>query len=238
LNYAAACGFAGELAMARPIIIAHHLIWTAYGWWLPNDPRGSGSQQVIGRLIAELGKLYKGRKQVQPSGHEVRQFYERAVSILRFPLLRVTGPALVEAGSAFAEVVKTERYTCYACAIMPDHVHLLIRKHKHTAEQMMEAFKSASRERLAVANIRTTDHPTWGDGGWKVFLDHPDEIWRTITYIEDNPLPWNMPRQVWPFVTKYDGWPLHPGHSPNSPYAKLLKAVGRYPGEAASGKDE
>ena len=26
----------------HPIVIAHHLIWTAYGWWLPNDPRGSG----------------------------------------------------------------------------------------------------------------------------------------------------------------------------------------------------
>jgi hypothetical protein len=22
-----------------PLVIAYHLIWTACGWWLPNDPR-------------------------------------------------------------------------------------------------------------------------------------------------------------------------------------------------------
>ena len=26
---------------AMPIVIAYHLIWTVYGWWLPNDLRGS-----------------------------------------------------------------------------------------------------------------------------------------------------------------------------------------------------
>ena len=27
----------------NPIVIAYHLVWTAYGTWLPNDPR------VVGR---------------------------------------------------------------------------------------------------------------------------------------------------------------------------------------------
>jgi hypothetical protein len=62
-----------------------------------------------------------------------------------------------------------------------------------------------------------------------VFLDHPDEIRRTIAYIEKNPLPIGQPRQIWPFVIAYNGWPLHPGHSPNSPYVKALKAAGHYP---------
>lgn len=48
-------------------------------------------------------------------------------------------------------------------------------------------------------------------------------------YIERNPDPYRMPRQTYPFVRPYDGWPLHPGHSPNSPYAQALKAAGRYP---------
>jgi hypothetical protein len=39
----------------RPIVIAHHLIWTNYGWWLPNDPRGSLSRTIASDLIAELG---------------------------------------------------------------------------------------------------------------------------------------------------------------------------------------
>jgi hypothetical protein len=29
-----------------PTIIGHHLIWSAYGYWLPNDVRGSSSHGV------------------------------------------------------------------------------------------------------------------------------------------------------------------------------------------------
>ncbi|MGC8625848.1 MAG: hypothetical protein ACP5VQ_11380, partial [Phycisphaerae bacterium] len=29
-----------------PVIIAWHIVVCAYGFWLPNDPRGSGSQYV------------------------------------------------------------------------------------------------------------------------------------------------------------------------------------------------
>ena len=58
---------------------------------------------------------------------------------------------------------------------------------------------------------------------------HPDEVERTIPYIEDNPVKMRLPRQRWPFVVPYDRWPLHEGHSPNSPYAKALREAGRYP---------
>jgi hypothetical protein len=73
------------------------------------------------------------------------------------------------------------------------------------------------------------DHPIRTRGGWKVFLDHPDDVRRTIRYIVNNPRHAGLPDQHWPFVTPYDGWPLHPGHSPNSPYVKRLKAAGQYP---------
>lgn len=214
--------------MPNPIVIAYHLVWTAYGWWLPNDPRGSGSSSIASDLIAELGELHFGRKPIQPASRLVRDFYERAGERLLFPLLTFDEAARNEIAVAFARVVENEKYTCYACAIMPDHVHILIRKHKHTAEQMIEAFRIASREHLIEKQIRTTDHPTWGTGnGWKVFLDHPDEIRRTIIYIEKNPLHLRLPKQIWPFVKDYDGWPLHPGHSPNSPYVKALRVAGR-----------
>jgi hypothetical protein len=57
---------AGVLAVPRPIVIAYHLIWTGYGWWLPNDPRGSMSHRIASDVIAELGELHYGRKKVQP----------------------------------------------------------------------------------------------------------------------------------------------------------------------------
>ncbi len=215
--------------MPNPIVIAHHLIWTAYGWWLPNDPRGSGSISIRNDVIAELGELHLGRKTIQPAGKEVREFYQKAQPFLLHPALTFDEVARNEIAAAFAEVIVNERYTCYACAIMPDHVHILIRKHKHLAEPMIDNLKSSSRLRLSASNIRTRNHPTWTAGhGWKVFLDHPDEVRRTIIYIENNPLPIKLPRQSWSFVRLYDGWPLHPGHNPSSPYAQGLNSVGRY----------
>ena len=61
------------------------------------------------------------------------------------------------------------------------------------------------------------------------FLDHPDEVRRTIGYIDENPMKIGLPAQRWEFICDYDGWPLHEGHSPRSPYARALRAAGRYP---------
>ncbi len=47
-------------------------------------------------------------------------------------------------------------------------------------------------------------------------------------YIENNPIKIGLPAQRWPFMKAYDNWPLHAGHSPNSPYVRALKAAGRY----------
>ncbi len=46
----------------NPIVIAYHLVWTAYGTWLPNDPRGSGSAGVVSPDLAKLGELHFGAR--------------------------------------------------------------------------------------------------------------------------------------------------------------------------------
>ena len=148
---------------------------------------------------------------------------------MKHPLLSFEPSDFERVGNSIGQAIKDCHYTCYACAIMPDHVHLLIRKHRDRAEEMIEKIQALSRKRLVEAGLREIDHPTWTRGGWKVFLDHPDEVRRTIRYIEDNPVKMRMPAQSWPFVPEYDNWPLHAGHSPNSPYVRALRAVGRYP---------
>ena len=181
-------------------------------------------------FLADLGQLHLGRKKVQPAGREIKQFHDQAADLLRHPLLSFDEPARAEIATAFADTMAQKQYTCYACAIMPDHIHILIRKHKHQAEEMMNRLKEASRAQLIAQKHRSVIHPTWTDGsGWKVFLEHPDEVRRTIRYIDQNPLAISLPAQFWSFVQSYDGWPLHPGHSPNSPYVRRLRAAGRYP---------
>jgi REP element-mobilizing transposase RayT len=192
------------------MVIAYHLIWTLYGWWLPNDPRGSASNIIRADHISELGRLHQGRKRVQPSSREIREFYDVAETRLKHPLLTLTPADVGIVAGAFAEAIRDRRYTCYACAIMPDHVHILIRKHRNLAEDMIEHLQRASRDRLTQQGARTSEHPTWGGPGWKVFLDTPDDIHRIIKYVDDNPIKARLPRQHHAFVTPYDNWPHHP----------------------------
>jgi hypothetical protein len=104
--------------MSQPLIIAYHLIWTAYGWWLPNDPRGSGSQTIRNNLIADLGELHYGRKQVQPAARDVREFYRHAATVLKYPLLIFAEAERKAIAQSFHQVIKEQHYTCYGCAII------------------------------------------------------------------------------------------------------------------------
>jgi REP-associated tyrosine transposase len=212
----------------KPIILAYHIMWTAYGWWLPNDPRGSTSRTIRNDLVAELGEVHFGRKQVQPAGKDIRAFYGQAAATLKHELLQFAPDQFPLVARALGETIRDHKYTCYGCAVMPDHVHVLIRRHRDQAEDMLANLQSESCSRVSAFGLRAGGHPAWTRGGWKVFLDHPDDIRRTIRYIEDNPLKMGLGGQDWDFVEGYDGWPLHEGHSVNSPYVKALKRAGRY----------
>ena len=210
--------------MSQPLLIGHHLIFTAYACWLPNDPRGSLSHVCATDVLRELGELHYGRKQVQPPSGEIRSFYARAEPKLKHPRLTFGSDEILFIADAFRDVIKTRAYTVYACAIMPDHVHVSIRKHRDRAEEMIEHLQESSRLRLRKEKLRSLDHPVWGGAGWKVFLHTPDDFVRTNRYVEENPIKQRLPAQAWDFVKRYDQWPLHEGHSPNSPYAKGLRS--------------
>lgn len=213
----------------RPLVIAYHLTWTLYGWWLPNDPRGSGSKHVASVRLQDLGPTHLGHKAKLPPYKAVHTFQRKAEQRLYFPRIALTAESYPLVAEALGAVIGEQRYTCWACAIMPDHVHLVIRKHKHTAEEMIEHLQGDSRPVLSRERPWTANHPVWTLNGWKVFLDEPLAVWRSIGYVERNPIEIHQPRQHWPFVQPYDNWPLHEGHSLNSPYAKTLQKAGKYP---------
>jgi REP element-mobilizing transposase RayT len=190
-------------------VIAYHLIWSNYGTWLPNDLRGSGSRNVYTSLLAALGDAHFGRKKIQPARCKVRAFYDQAQPLLQYPVIRFDDGQRNEITKCFSETIRIHQYTCYACAILPDHVHLVIRKHKHDAETMIENFQDESRLRIIECRTVSNQHPVWTNGGWKVFFDAPEEVRQRIGYVENNPLKEGLPRQRWSFVVPYDNWPFH-----------------------------
>ena len=75
---------------------------------------------------------------------------------------------------------------------------------------MIEKLQAFTRKILATTgNPIPPNHPIWTAGGWKRFLGSPDAVRGAIRYIEANPTKIGLPRQSWPFVKNYDGWPFH-----------------------------
>jgi REP element-mobilizing transposase RayT len=188
------------------MIVGYHLIWTVYGAWLPNDPRGSSSHSIRRTAIADLGELHHGRKRVQPAGREIREFYNVAHEVLKHDFLPLADDEIAVVGRTFSEVIAARSYTCYACAMMPDHVHLLIRRHRDLPETMMTELQEASRVAVLQYGARPASHPIWGGPGWKVYLETADDIRRVVAYINENPTKARRTAQSWEFVKPYDGW--------------------------------
>lgn len=189
------------------MVAGYHLIWTVYGYWLPNDPRGSTSKDVRVEPLRDLGELHFGRKPVQPAPKEIREFQKQAQEVLKHPVLIFEDDEIALLGRIFGEIVATKDYTCYACAVMPDHVHLLIRRHRDRAEDVIAHFQEATRTGLIEAGKRSPTHPVWTKGpGWKTFINSQEQFRSAIKYIRRNPEKIAKPEQTWEFVKKYDGW--------------------------------
>jgi REP element-mobilizing transposase RayT len=90
---------------------------------------------------------------------------------------------------------------------MPDHVHILIRRHRDRAEELIARFRKESKAALIQAGNRPVNQPVWNDGaGWKTFVTSRREFENEIEYIRQNPVKIGRPEQTWDFVMAYDGW--------------------------------
>lgn len=99
------------------LVIGYHLVWTAYGWWLPNDPRGSMSHRVQSDLLAESGDLHYGRKRFQPARAELKRLFSSARTRLDHEAREFDADEVAVIAESFATVIERKKLTCYACAI-------------------------------------------------------------------------------------------------------------------------
>jgi REP element-mobilizing transposase RayT len=194
-------------------VIAVHLVLTLYGHWAVNDPRGSGSTDFIDGKFEPLGPIHFGRKpnRDQPSRKQLKEFHAQHEELLNFPIFWIDDAKREAIADAIREVIRAHGYTCYACAICGNHVHLLIRTHKHDALTIWTHFAEGMRERLRLRfpTEISPNHPVISARPYKVFLYHPDQVWDRIGYVQSNPLKENLPAQRWDFVAAYDNFPFH-----------------------------
>lgn len=102
-----------------------------------------------------------------------------------------------------------ENYTVWACAVLSNHVHLVIRRHRDDALTMWKKIVDVTRLRLREFADIDSEHPVWASRPYKVYLHTPGDIRTRVRYVEKNPEKEGLAVQRYDFVQAYNGWPFH-----------------------------
>jgi REP element-mobilizing transposase RayT len=206
------------------VVHAYHVIWGAYGFWLPNDPCGSWSDFVASWELARFGKASMSESRDSAALTRLVKWRERAQESLKYLQVILTGQQAQSVGKGFAEAVRKSRFSILACSILPQHVHLVIARHTYEVEQIANLLKGEATKQLKADSL----HPharaaksngkvpsMWAVRLWKVYLDNQDAIEAAICYVEENPIKEGKPLQKWSFVrARHDvdktGWVTYP----------------------------
>lgn len=151
------------------------------------------------------------RRSVAGDRHD-RQAREAAKGELKFPPVLFDGRQAVSIAKGFREAAIEARYKVHACAILPEHVHMVLGWHERDIRQIVSHFKSKAtmqmsrdgRHPLASFEDESGAIPTpWARKSWEVFLFTADDLRRAIAYVENNPMKEGIPRQTWPFIQPF-----------------------------------
>jgi REP element-mobilizing transposase RayT len=185
------------------IIIAHHLVLMGYGHWLPNDIRGSGSDEIRKELLRELGGIHNGRKIVQPTRPQLRAFHGAGEPLLEQEVLWFAANHRESIAQAFAETAERFGYVVWARAVLKNHAHLVVKRHQHRHDVMWRTFAEAAAQSLRVIADLPPRHRVWGERPFSRFLYTPCDVRTRIKYVNENPENEGLPPQTWEFVQEY-----------------------------------
>jgi len=168
--------------------LAAHVVMSMYGFWLPNDPRGSWSTYVGNRRLLAFGPATKVETHRSVAGrpHD-RSARLAAKQSLTFPPVRLTGVQARAIIRSFGGAVRDGGYVVHACAILPDHAHLVIVRHARRMSVIAGHLKAQATRTLRQLELWPRERPVWGRRSWGVFLDAPADVRRAIRYVENNP---------------------------------------------------
>lgn len=197
------------------MVRAYHVIIGMYGFWLPNDPRGSWSEFVGSWELLRFGKATTVNVRQSVASAQCDHFLrERAKHKLLYPPVKLTGTQARAVVCGFGNYLRRNQIQLWACAIMPQHLHLVIVRCDKRVELVVNHLKGSATRRLNEEGV----HPLlnyarpngrlpkmFARGCWKVFLNTTTDIERAIRYVEENPLREGKRSQKWRCVTPYEG---------------------------------
>jgi len=190
----------------------YHAIFSAYGFWLPNDPRGSWSDFVHSWELFRFGggatKVAAKRSRARDS-HDAR-FRREMKQHLKYPPARFDEACRESIARGFARACEEFGFIIHACAIGFDHVHLVPSR---TADRDLENVVAVLKARATAQMIRDGTHPfgaynppptPWAKSFWSVYIADDRQLRNAISYVKRHPEKEGMALQEWNFVKPYD----------------------------------
>jgi REP element-mobilizing transposase RayT len=196
------------------MVHGYHVIMGLYGFWLPNDPRGSWSDFVGAWELLRFGTTTRSIDRKSLLTPEEERQRQEAKQFLKYPPVSLTGLQALAVAQGFAAAAKKCRLTIWACSILPEHVHLVIGRHRYEVERIANLLKGEATKELRRRNLdpmsvyaRAGKRPRspWARGAWKVFLDTEEAIENAIYYVDENPSKEGKRRQQWSFIEPFRG---------------------------------
>jgi REP element-mobilizing transposase RayT len=200
---------------AHIMILAFHFILSAYGFWLPNDPRGSWSECI---RQYELLRFGPATKSLITSTHSVAaKPHDEATRLaaktaLRYPPVEFTGVQARAIARGFAIAAKEHGFAIHALAILPDHVHLVMAWHRRHIDDIAAHLKAKATRQLSLEEL----HPMkayaardgrmrspWARNYWCPFIDSLDYMRKASCYVQRNPLKSGLRPQRWNCIVPY-----------------------------------
>lgn len=195
-------------------MLGWHLIFSVYGFWLPNDDRGSGSTRVRSQHIYKAGgeatKVHTTHS-IAHQPHNVR-LQRIAKEALKYPAVQLTGVQARAVARGIGNICPKIGLIVHACAIMPDHVHVVVANHRFDVDELIACLKRAGTRGMNDEGLHPMrNYPRangrlpspWAAKGWKVMLFKRQQMRSRVKYVEDNPEIAGFKRQQWPFVVPY-----------------------------------
>ena len=176
------------------MILAYHVIFTTYGTWFPNDPRGSYSKEIYNDQLKLLGEIKYGR-QKPPNRKTLFKFHTEAIPLLSKPPFYINEDSRPIVANGFKQAVGRLGIKIGACAIMNDHVHVLVLGTQYRIEYIVNQLKGGATRTL---KLKTSP---WTRGCWKVFINDRNAIAAAVNYIKANPVHAGLAAQSWDFVS-------------------------------------
>jgi hypothetical protein len=143
-------------------ILGIHITFGAYGFWLPNDPRGSGSTAVWSESLKPFGPATSlaDRRQSRARAPHDRGLRLAAKQALKRPAVLLSGLQARAAARGIGDYVSTHGIAVWSFCILPDHLHMVVDPRTLPAHDMYRRVKADATKRLNLEGLHPFHNTT------------------------------------------------------------------------------